>query len=70
MKYSIYEIETDAANYKRDDSGGDQMINVTFYGDGKGQEMTLSAGDWQKIIEELPRAVRILTQGEVEDDRQ
>lgn len=67
MKYSIYEIETDAANYKRDDSEGDQMIKVTFYGDCKGQEMILSAEHWQKIVEELPRAIRILTQMEVED---
>lgn len=67
MKYSIYEIETDTANYKRDDSGDDQMVKVTFYSDGKGQEMILSAEHWQKLIEELPRAIQILTQGEVED---
>lgn len=67
MKYSVYEIETDTANYKRDDSEGDEMIKVTFYSDGKGQEMILTAEHWQKIVEELPRAIKILTQGEVED---
>ena len=67
MKYCVYEIETGAANYKRDDSYGDDMIKVTFYSDGKGQEMILSAEHWQKLIEELPSAIRILTQGEIED---
>lgn len=70
MKYSIYEIETDMANYKREDSGGDNMVMVTFYAGGRGQKIILSAEDWQKFIKELPMAVRILTHGGVEDDRQ
>ena len=70
MEYSIYEIETSIANYRRDDSNGYERIAVKIYMEGELQEVALPVEDWKKLIAELPEAIRILTQGEIDSERE
>ena len=61
MKCSIWEIETDFANYKRD--GDNVKIKVWDKG---GLELSLSPEQWMQLIKEMPEAIRILTSGDQE----
>lgn len=63
MEYSIYELETDAANYRLDSSDGEPRIRILEFVDGRGQDMILSVKQWEKIQEELPEVIKILTGG-------
>jgi hypothetical protein len=61
MKCSIWEIETDFANYRREDDN----IKIKVW-DKDGPELSLSPEQWTRLIKEMPSAIRILTAGEQE----
>ena len=58
MKCSIWEIETDFANYRREDDN----VKIKVWDKG-GPELSLSPEQWEQLLKEMPEAIRILTAG-------